>query len=139
MEFQEFLKELHAEVIDGVVEDLRIIAEWAYEEAMRRKAFANQTGALSSSIGWAIAKDGQLLHVGGFIASGAGGSAGRAAGLSLAREKARDSKGIQLILLAGMDYATNVETKGFDVTTSGELLMEELVTWWASKTDSKNA
>ena len=43
------------------------------------------------------------------------------------------------MLLAGMDYATNVEAKGFDVTTSGELLMEELVTWWASKTDSKNA
>ena len=139
MEFQEFLKDFHDEVVDGVVEDLRIIAEWAYEEAMRRKAFANQTGALSSSIGWAIAKDGQLLHVGGFIASGVGGGAGRAAGLSLARDMAKHSSGVQLMLLAGMDYATNVETKGFDVTTSGELLMEELVSWWASKTDSKNA
>lgn len=139
MKFREFLKELHAEVIDGVVEDLRIIAEWAYEEAMRRKAFANHTGALSSSIGWAIAKDGQLLHVGGFIASGLGGGEGRVAGLSLARDMARDSKGIQLILLAGMDYATNVETKGFDVTTSGELLMEELVEWWSTTTERKNA
>ena len=36
MEFQEFLKDFHDEVVDGVVEDLRIIAEWAYEEAMRR-------------------------------------------------------------------------------------------------------
>lgn len=38
--------------------------------------------------------------------------------------------GIKLILVAGMDYAQEVEARGFDVTTSGELLAEEMISWW---------
>ena len=43
---------------------------------------------------------------------------------------ARENNGISLILVAGAPYATQVEAQGFDVTTSGELLAEELVEWW---------
>ncbi|WP_296957725.1 hypothetical protein [Porphyromonas sp. oral taxon 278] len=132
MEFREFLDEFVKESFAEIVEDLRFIAQGAYEEAMSRRGYKDDTGALSSSIGWAISQDGKILHSGGFVSSGEGGAEGRSAGLKLVRSMASQSKGIQLILVAGMDYASHVEAKGFDVNTAGELVAEELVNWWVS-------
>lgn len=131
MELREFLDEFRKETISEIIESLRFIAQGSYEEALRRKRFANDTGALVSSIGWAISYDGKIVHSGGFTGNGINSSVGQSAGREVVADLAR-GKGIRLILVAGMPYASYVEAKGFDVTTSGELLAEEMVEWWLS-------
>ena len=130
MELREFLAGVHNEVITEIIDDVRFIAKGCYEEAIRRKQYADKSGALSASIGWAVCYDGKVVHSGGFTGNGRKASAGQSAGREAVQELARGSKGICLILVAGMHYASHVEAKGFDVTTSGELLAEEMVQWW---------
>lgn len=130
MELREFLAEVRKEVITEIIDDVRFIAQGCYEEAIRRKQYADKSGGLSASIGWAVCYDGKVVHSGGFTGNGRKASAGQSAGREAVQELARGSKGIRLILVAGAPYATQVEAKGFDVTTSGELLAEEMVQWW---------
>ena len=117
MEIREFLEEVRKDTITEIIENLRFIAQGSYEETLRRKQYADKTGRLSSSIGWAISYGRKV-------------SAGQTAGRDVVSELARENNGISLILVAGAPYATQVEAQGFDVTTSGELLAEELVEWW---------
>lgn len=126
MEFRDFTRAFAKESIDGILSDLRFIAQGCYERAINSKTFQDDTGALRSSIGWAVCKDGSIVYQGGF--SG-GNSDGKRKGLEVVRSLAK-SKGISLVLVAGMEYASYVEAKGFDVNTSGELLAEEMVKWW---------
>ena len=130
MELREFLAEVRKEVITEIIDDVRFIAQGCYEEAIRRKQYADKSGGLSASIGWAVCYDGKVVHSGGFTGNGRKASAGQSAGREAVQELARGSKGIRLILVAGAPYATQVEARGFDVTTSGELLAEEMVQWW---------
>lgn len=130
MELREFLAEVRKEAITEIIDDVRFIAEGCYEEAIRRKQYADKSGRLSASIGWAVCYDGKVVHSGGFTGNGRKASAGQSAGREAVQELARESKGIRLILVAGAPYATQVEARGFDVTTSGELLAEEMVQWW---------
>lgn len=129
MEFADFMNGFRKDTIGSILEDLRFIAQGCYEEAMRRKGFTNDSGALSSSIGWAISLDGSIVYSGGLVSVGEGGSIGQSQGRRAIDELVRGS-GIKLILVAGMDYAQEVEARGFDVTTSGELLAEEMISWW---------
>jgi hypothetical protein len=129
MEFGDFMNEFRKDTTDSVLEDLRFIAQGCYEEVMRRKGFTNDSGALSSSIGWAVSLDGNIVYSGGLVPTGQGGSIGQSQGRTAIDELVRGS-GIKLILVAGMDYASEVEARGFDVTTSGELLAEEMISWW---------
>ena len=129
MEFADFMNGFRKDTIGSILEDLRFIAQGCYEEAMRRKGFTNDSGALSSSIGWAISLDGNIVYSGGLTPVGKGGSIGQSQGRRAIDELVRGS-GIKLILVAGMDYAQEVEARGFDVTTSGELLAEEMISWW---------
>nr|DAQ35475.1 MAG TPA: hypothetical protein [Caudoviricetes sp.] len=130
MELREFLAEVRKEAITEIIDDVRFIAKGCYEEAIRRKQYADKSGRLSASIGWAVCYDGKVVHSGGFTGNGRKASAGQSAGREAVQELARESKGIRLILVAGAPYATQVEARGFDVTTSGELLAEEMVQWW---------
>jgi len=123
------MNEFRKDTTDSVLEDLRFIAQGCYEEVMRRKGFTNDSGALSSSIGWAVSLDGNIVYSGGLVPTGQGGSIGQSQGRTAIDELVRGS-GIKLILVAGMDYASEVEARGFDVTTSGELLAEEMISWW---------
>jgi hypothetical protein len=129
MEFADFMNGFRKDTIGSILEDLMFIAQGCYEEAMRRKGFTNDSGALSSSIGWAISLDGNIVYSGGLAPVGQGGSIGQSQGRRAIDELVRGS-GIKLILVAGMDYAQEVEARGFDVTTSGELLAEEMISWW---------
>ncbi|EKY02116.1 hypothetical protein HMPREF9134_00502 [Porphyromonas catoniae F0037] len=129
MEFTEFMDDFRKDTINGILEDLKFIAQGCYDEAMRRKSFTNDSGALSSSIGWAISLDGNIVYSGGLVSIGQGGSVGQSQGRKAIDELARGN-GIKLILVAGMDYASEVEARGFDVNTSGELLADEMISWW---------
>lgn len=131
MELKDWLNGLTREVMSESIDDLTFIVQGCYEEAMRKRAFKDVTGALSSSIGWAVAVNGSIVRTGGFLAVGSGGSEGRRNGLAALKDLVSD-RGVQVMLVAGQPYASYVEAKGFDVTTSGELLLEEMVKWWVN-------
>ncbi|PSR54156.1 hypothetical protein AHMF7605_11805 [Adhaeribacter arboris] len=84
------------------------------------------TGNLRSSIGFLILKDGQIVE-NNFQAAdkGTDRATGMARGQALAEElAARHSAGYVLIVVAGMEYAASVESKGKDVLTGSSLTAE---------------
>ena len=98
--------------------------------------FTDQTGNLRASIGYMIFKDGETMYD-GFEGSGEdfggdggalvghanGGAAGVITGRKVAKQAATDyPRGIVLVVVAGMEYAAAVESRGRDVLTSAELL-----------------
>ena len=90
--------------------------------------FIDLYGSLRSSVGYVIAKDGEIVKKGGFhvVKDGKDGAQdGEAYAESLA---SRYPHGIVLILVAGMIYAARVQNEyGYDVLTSAELLADKLV------------
>lgn len=129
MAFRDFTRAFAKEATDSILRELSFIAEGCYEQAVRHRQFADDTGALLSSMGWGVCRDGSVVYSGGFEGAN---SLGKARGQELLSRAARSSKGISLVLVAGMAYASHVEAKGYDVNTSGELLAEEMIKWWLS-------
>ena len=110
------------EVFDTFVEDVdvQLIQLFAYvgEEfvnlARNKKppqSFTDRTGNLRSSIGYVVALDGEV-KIGDFEGTGEG----KARAKELVKEVLSDSStGIVLIGVAGMQYASYVESRGRDV------------------------
>lgn len=82
--------------------------------------FQDQTGNLRSSIGYTVFKDGVAIINGHEGVSSEGASAGQ----ELADRVGQQTKGIVLVVTAGMYYATYVEAKGRDVLASAEILAQ---------------
>lgn len=91
--------------------------------------FKDQTGNLRSSMGYVIFKDGVAIHTWyekvppkkpkeGVVYDG------MERGKQLAEEVGKNTKGIVLVVTAGMNYATYVEAKGRDVLASAEILAQ---------------
>ncbi|MCM1165192.1 MAG: hypothetical protein NC401_04165 [Ruminococcus sp.] len=106
---------------------LQKLGEMCLIEARNNKGYMMQTGALLSSTGYMIFVDGVALHTQFDAASGAGSNAaqeGIKAGESLADKVGKETKGVALVVVAGMNYAMYVEAKGYNVLTSAEHLAE---------------
>ena len=84
--------------------------------------FQDQTGNLRSSIGYMVFNNGVAVHIG--YEQVLNGAEGAKKGEELARKVGEQTKGICLIVTAGMDYALYVEAKGRDVITSAEKMVE---------------
>jgi hypothetical protein len=108
----------------------------------------DRTGNLRSSIGYVITLDGQPIETGGFkivagperIEKGAGLVLnGASEGEEYARQLAMIySKGIALIVVAGMEYASYVEKRdNKTVLAQGEIEAEKLVTDMIRQLNSK--
>ncbi len=94
-------------------------------DATKLNTFKDQTGNLRSSIGYAILIDGKIYKTD--FKQVKEGAEGKKTGLNLINELARKhSRGIVLIVVAGMNYASYVETKR-DVLTSSELQAKVLL------------
>lgn len=122
-------------VTEDVVYRLHMIGVAAVKRARELKpdegSFHDITGNLRSSIGYTILVDGEERETGGFtVVSGSKGrgTQGAATGQSvISKLKSKYNKGIVLIVSAGMNYATYVESvRGKDVLTSAELEAERL-------------
>ena len=86
----------------------------AREKTPAEGSFNDQTGNLRSSIGYIVARDGNIL-TGKFEGKTA---EGKAQGQKIADEVLRKNpRGFVLIVVAGMEYAAAVESKGKDVIT----------------------
>lgn len=89
--------------------------------------YIDWTANLRSSIGYVIASDGKIVSQSTFENT-ASGAEGAKSGIQYAKEVVRKfPEGIVLIVVAGMQYASYVSGKGYDVLDSAELLADRLV------------
>ncbi|KAA6300982.1 MAG: hypothetical protein EZS26_002874 [Candidatus Ordinivivax streblomastigis] len=87
--------------------------------AKQTNACQDQTGALRSSIGYVLYHNGVEIAHSFESTGGEKGEEGAQTGLAFARKKASEAgdKTIVAIVVAGMDYAIYMESKGRDVLT----------------------
>lgn len=106
---------------------LQRLGEMCLVEARTNKGYMMQTGALLSSTGYEVFVDGVAIHSQFDAASGAESNAaetGIKSGQSIAETIGKGTKGIALVVVAGMNYAAYVEAKGYNVLSSAEHLAE---------------
>jgi len=88
-------------------------------EARKSGSYTDRTGNLRSSIGYCIVENGSVITKSGFEKVSSTASQGKQAGeKSLSDLIAEYSKGLVLIVVAGMNYAVYVEARGFNVLDS---------------------
>lgn len=121
--FDAFLNEIEKKQIAR----LQRLGEMCLVEARTNKGYMMQTGALLSSTGYEVFVDGVAIHSQFDAASGAESNAaetGIKSGQNIAETIGKGTKGIALVVVAGMNYATYVEAKGYNVLSSAEHLAE---------------
>lgn len=109
------------------IELMQELGDKCLTEARMNKGYMMQTGALTSSTGYTVFVDGVAQHSVFEAASGAQSEAaarGIKAGQTLAEQVGSETKGIALVVVAGMHYALYVEAKGYNVLSSAEHLAE---------------
>lgn len=136
------------------IQRLAKAGEDAVKSAIENGNYQNRTGNLRSSIGYVIAYDGNILKEGGFHKiQGNGenmekvefttrdgkqvsfwakgkfgdGSEGVRKGLEFARSVVSSTSGYAFVMVAGMEYASYVSSRGYDVVDSGQLLLWKLI------------
>ena len=121
--FDAFLNEIEKKQIAR----LQRLGEMCLVEARTNKGYMMQTGALLSSTGYEVFVDGVAIQSQFDAASGAESNAaemGIKSGQSIAETIGKGTKGIALVVVAGMNYAAYVEAKGYNVLSSAEHLAE---------------
>lgn len=128
--------------------------EAAVIKAVTKGKYQNITGNLRSSIGYVIGYDGKAIREGGFHkVQGRGenyqrvtfttqngknvdfwakgkfgdGSEGSRKGLELARSIISGTQGYSFVIVAGMEYASYVNSKGYDVMDSARQELKKIV------------
>lgn len=112
---------------EAIIRMMLYVGEQVLNAARMTNSYKDQTGNLRSSIGYVVAIDGEIVQMSSFdtVKEGRDGSRG---GKEYAIQLVRDfPKGIVLIVVAGMNYASYVSAKGYDVLDSSELLADKLV------------
>lgn len=109
------------------IERLQRLGEMCLIEARMNKGYMMQTGALLSSTGYEIFVDGVAIHTQFDAANGAESEAaarGIRKGQTVAEKVGKDTQGVALVVVAGMNYAAYVEARGKNVLSSAEHLAE---------------
>ena len=86
--------------------------------------YMDQTGNLRSSVGYVVFKDGVAVSQ-SFSQVGSGLKGTNEGRTTAMKVGAKNKKGISLVVVAGMNYALSVESKGRDVLTSTELFAKQ--------------
>lgn len=123
----EFIRQQVERVTSALIYNLCAVGEQVLNQARSTNSYKDQTGNLRSSIGYVVAVDGEVVQSSSFevVKDGAGGSRdGKSYALDLVKQF---PEGIVLIVVAGMNYASYVSAKGYDVLDSSEVLAERLV------------
>lgn len=106
---------------------MQFTGESAVKYARENGNFRDRTGNLRSSEGYSVVEDGKLINESSAVQF-FDGKEGVSAGKSLRTELAANyGKGITTIVSAGMDYAHEVEAKGYDVLSGSELRAKQMV------------
>lgn len=120
---KEFFDDLQARmerIERAVLMSLRKIGETFVKNARENGTYNDITGNLRSSIGYVILKNGEQIYENFKTVSGG------PSGNNIAQKVARDvgkkfPKGYVLIVVAGMEYAAAVESRGRDVLTASSI------------------
>lgn len=121
-EIANFLSEQIKRREAAIIYNLEYIGTACINEARTNGSYQDKTGALRNSIGYLVLNNG--VQVSFNTESGPGEAQAKEQLLKLA---ARFPHGIVLIVVAGMNYASSVEAKNYNVLASAELLAEKLV------------
>lgn len=97
---------------------LKALGEKLAKYAKDNHNYQDQTGNLTNSIGYAIVRENYILYYGGSDQPGDGANAMLKAAMDYAKTLNSD---ISLIIVAGMNYAAYVESKGYNVILPAEL------------------
>jgi len=99
-----------------IINTLSYVGEYAATLAKDRGSYTDRTGNLKSSVGYMLAVDGKII-ISLFEGSGA------AEGEQFAQEKLNElNHKYVLIVVAGMNYASYVENKDYDVLLFTEVM-----------------
>lgn len=97
------------------------------------KDYTDKSGNLRGSVGYILVANGVIINEGGFEPV-KGATEGPEAGRNLAHRLVKDYPQFYvLIVVAGMQYASFVSDKGYDVLDSAELLAEKLLNDFKNK------
>lgn len=120
--------EQHIQRLEGnIVRNMCYVGERCVNTARSSHTYRDQTGNLSSSIGYAVSIDGHVVQCSSFQVV-LNGSEGAKDGLEYVRDViSKYPQGIVLVIVAGKNYAVYVSDKGYDVLDSAETLAETLV------------
>ena len=117
---EQYIEEQLARKVERLINNLSYVGEGALSIARERGSYTDQTGNLRNSTGYVIAVDGEVVARAGFRSKNGDGAA-------FAEELARTTEGkAVLVVCAGMNYATYVSARGYDVLDSAELEAQAL-------------
>jgi hypothetical protein len=112
----------------SILNALAQVGEQCVNQARSAGSYTDQTSNLRSSTGYVIAIDGRIVLMSAFDPVKPEGRKGSQDGKHFARSLVSGfPRGIVLIVVAGMRYASAVSARGKDVLDSAELLAEQLV------------
>lgn len=128
-------KRINAQIEDkkkAMIAKLFYIAEECLNNARANHKYMVQTGNLTSSIGYCILDNGEIVKAGEWkaIAGKLGdGNEGKQKGMEYLKEVAagQPQQGITFIMVAGMPYAQYVEAMSLDVLDTSEQMAEEKI------------
>jgi len=123
----EIQKEIDAEALRHLSKVLNVAIE-KVRKKMESKPYEDHTGNLNSSTGFIIYKDGKVVYK-DFRESDKGTDkrTGLKEGLSLALAELRASIGWGIVLVSGMEYASWVQSRGFDVLLGTSLNLDTIL------------
>ncbi len=114
-EIEQYIEEQLALKVERLINSLSYIGEGALRIAREQGSYTDRTGNLRNSTGYVIAVDGQVTTRAGFDSKNEDGAA-------FAEQLARTTEGkAVLVVCAGMNYATYVSARGYDVLDSAEI------------------
>lgn len=114
-EIQQYIEEQLKLKVERLINSLSYIGEGALRIAREQGSYTDRTGNLRNSTGYVIAVDGQVTTRAGFDSKNEDGAA-------FAETLARTTEGkAVLVVCAGMNYATYVSRRGYDVLDSAEI------------------
>ena len=139
-EIEEYFDQRVKAIRQAQINNLVYVGEAAVKEARESGRYKDQTGNLRSSIGYCVLDNGKVIKESSFdVARGVwkddkgrkhpySGDAGSSEGREfLPKLISEHSKGLALIIVAGMNYAAYVEAKNYNVLDSAEQMAERLL------------
>lgn len=120
-EIEQYIEDRLAIEVTVLINKLSYIGECALRVAREKGSYKDDTGNLRNSTGYVIAVDGQVTKRAGFDSEDEN-KVKTEDGLAFAEELARTTEGkAVLVVCAGMNYATYVSRRGYDVLDSAEI------------------
>lgn len=119
-----------------IITDLCYAGESAVRHARLNHTYKDQTGNLTSSIGYVVYEDDKPLKISEFeqitgTKTDKNGKKGSEVGKEYAGEVAKIAKQKhKLVVVAGMEYAEAVQAKGYEVLQGAIILVKNLLKRW---------